>query len=127
MSVFDLHPINADGTFEATQGNTLKAIAAIRDSYLPQGRKLVLLMLASRARPTYEQGWVAFPSVSTLAADCSLGQRSVYAALKWLETARLIHVDRGGGRHVNVYEVDMLAVQDLPVREQLRKKRRKRG
>jgi DNA-binding PadR family transcriptional regulator len=126
MSHFDLNPINADGTIDSTQGHTLKAAACVRDSCLSQGPKLVLLMLVLRARPTYEEGWIAFPSVATLAGDCSLGQRAVYRALTALEAEGFIHIEHGGGREVNVYEVNMPLCERLRVREQLRKKREKR-
>jgi len=126
MSYFDLHPISSDGTIDSTQGHTLKAIACVRDSCLTQGRKWVLWSLVSRARPTYEDGWVAFPSVATLAGDASVSKQTVYAALEWLEAEGFIHIEHGGGRVSNVYEVNMPLCERLRVREQLRKKREKR-
>lgn len=64
---------------------------------LPTREKIVLLILAARARDV-EGKQECFPSVASLAEDTGLAERSIQYALRSLGQAALITLEGGGGR-----------------------------
>jgi Helix-turn-helix domain len=80
-----------------------KLVKAVRKLSLPHTEKSVLGALAEHA---HDDGSWAYPSVRTLASECSLSPRTVQKALRRLEKRRLIEPMKvSGGRRSTVYRV----------------------
>lgn len=70
---------------------------------LPPGQKMVLLALCDHAN---DQGQQCFPSVETLAAKCSMSERSVFSHLSELEKLGVIQRINRRGRSTN-YQINV--------------------
>ncbi|MGH2635747.1 MAG: helix-turn-helix domain-containing protein [Actinomycetota bacterium] len=92
----------ADPSGEHRQLSPVRAWqVALRDSGLPDTRRLVALVLSTWMSP---DGDSCFPSLPAIAKGTGLGLATVKRALADLEDAGWIHRERGGGRgHSNRY------------------------
>lgn len=68
---------------------------AVRSLQMPSSPKAVLLALADYA----DDNGHAWPSIPKLCEFTCLCERSVHAAVKWLESHRVIRCDKSNGRH----------------------------
>jgi len=115
-----------DGTIDLDEyGDTLTANAGIRDSDLSLYAKAVAWALNSRAKPMPEEGWVCWPSVRRIAADCGMSRSKAYEALSELRAAGLVTWESGDCMTSNYYTMDYVAMAAL--RKSAKKKRRGRG
>lgn len=103
-----------DGSLDTSEyGHSLAAVSGIRDAKLPWHAKLVAFVLISRARPSRDEGWVCWPSLQTIARDCSISRSQIIRALRALNDAGLVCWDRGDCTSSNRYTLDFAAMQDL--------------
>lgn len=70
-------------------------ISAVRPLRMPSSPKAVLVALADYA----DDSGLAWPSIPKICEFTCLCERSVHAAVKWLEQSGLIKCDRTDGRH----------------------------
>lgn len=76
---------------------SLAMITAVRPLKMPSSPKVVLLALADYA----DDNGLAWPSIPKICEFSCLCERSVHAAVKWLEAHRLVRCDRTDGRHTS--------------------------
>jgi hypothetical protein len=62
---------------------------------MPPSPKAVLISLADNANDHGE----CWPSIPTICERTCLSERTVHAAIKWLEQAKIVTADRSNGRH----------------------------
>ncbi len=77
---------------------------AWKQPLVDHGQKLVLLKLADNAN---DDG-VCWPSQRTLAAECSMGERTVNRKIAELEAAGYLAIRRRGKRKSNVYTLQVI-------------------
>lgn len=82
---------------------------ACRPLQMPSSPKAVLMALADYA----DEVGAAWPSIPTLCEYTCLSERTVHAAIKWLEQAKVVTADRSNGRHTT-YVVDANSFQQPP-------------
>ncbi|MGQ4246044.1 helix-turn-helix domain-containing protein [Bordetella bronchiseptica] len=82
---------------------------ACRPLQMPSSPKAVLMALADYA----DEAGSAWPSIPTLCEYTCLSERTVHAAIKWLEQAKVVLADRANGRHTT-YVVDANSFQQPP-------------
>jgi hypothetical protein len=82
---------------------------ACRPLQMPSSPKAVLMALADYA----DEAGSAWPSIPTLCEYTCLSERTVHAAIKWLEQAKVVVADRANGRHTT-YVVDANSFQQPP-------------
>lgn len=82
---------------------------ACRPLQMPSSPKAVLMALADYA----DEAGSAWPSIPTLCEYTCLSERTVHAAIKWLEQAKVVAADRSNGRHTT-YVVDANSFQQPP-------------
>lgn len=111
----------AENPFEGPE-RPLYAMFAVRDSCLPKNSKAVLHALLLRVRPAGADGWMCYPSLDTIAADCGLSRSAVCVVVDAAEKAGWLWREQGGGRSSTTYYLDLGAIQDIPKRPE-RKRR----
>lgn len=82
---------------------------ACRPLQMPSSPKAVLMALADYA----DESGACWPSIPTLCEYTCLSERTVHAAIKWLEQAKVVVGDRSNGRHTT-YVVDANSYQQPP-------------
>lgn len=86
-----------------------EVMKACRPLQMPSSPKAVLMALADYA----DEAGAAWPSIPTLCEYTCLSERTVHAAIKWLEQAKVVVADRANGRHTT-YVVDANSFQQPP-------------
>lgn len=99
-------------------GTSPPVISKIRDSALPIYHKVVLIMLVSRASVKPDEGWTCWPSLTTLATDCSMSRAKVAECITDLRKHGAIEggVDPEKGRASTTYRLDFHKLLTIPKR-----------
>lgn len=98
----------------AEYGTSPPTISRIRDSALPIHHKMVLIALISRARIIDGEGWQAWPSLPTLANDCSMSRAKVAECIADLKRHKVIAGDVDLEKRASTtYRLDFNLIQSL--------------
>lgn len=94
-------------------GTSPPTISKILRSPIPANHKLVMVALISRCS-VREDGWTCWPSLPTIATDCSLSRSTVAKIIAELEHHGLItHVNDRDVRESNTYRLDFWKLQAI--------------
>lgn len=100
----------------AEYGTSPPTISRIRDSALPIHHKMVLIALTSRARIIDGEGWQAWPSLPTLANDCSMSRAKVAECIADLRRVGALEGSVTDERDSTTYRLDFKKLQSITPR-----------
>lgn len=107
-------PVSPEPKTDPNPDERAGAVVCILRTRLPANHKLVLLALAARCQVGADGGWTCWPSLPTIATDCSLSRSTVAKIIAELEHHGLItHVNDRDVRESNTYMLDFWKLQAI--------------